>query len=134
MSNLPWTFGNTVIAGGPNVGKTTLSDSYAGDNVKVRHTDDLISSHDFSASSAEVSEWFNESGDTWVIEGVAVPRALRKWLAANPTGKPCDTAIWMQDPKSEQSEGQQAMAKGCATVWAEIVDELQARGVVILDA
>jgi hypothetical protein len=50
------------------------------------HTDDLIALG-WSEASAAVIPWISRPGP-WIIEGVAVPRALRKWFAANPTGKP----------------------------------------------
>jgi hypothetical protein len=67
-----------------------------------------------------------------VHEGVAVPRALRKWLAANPTGKPADKVIFLGKPWQELSPGQLAMTKGLVTVWKEVVGELVARGVELV--
>ncbi len=131
IMNLPIGFGNTVIAGGPKAGKTTLAASYDAGDIDVRHTDDLIETHEWSGASATVAEWFNDAGP-WIVEGVAVPRALRKWMAAN-SGKPCDTAIWMPHAKAERTPGQAAMAKGCQTVWDSIKAELEARGVTILE-
>lgn len=117
-----------VIGGGPLTGKTTLARS-AFAAVPVRHTDDLIDTHDWSAASATVAEWMAEPGP-WVIEGVAAVRALRKALAAT-DGAPCDRLIWLRDPHQEREPGQESMAKGCETVLAGIVDELTARGVTI---
>ena len=111
-----------VIAGGPRTGKTTLSKLVGAST--VRHTDDL----GWSEASAEVSTWFDVDG-SWIVEGVAVPRALRKWLAANPDGKPCDVAYWLEEPHERLTPGQASMAKGCAKVWGEILPELEARGV-----
>lgn len=59
------------------------------------------------------------------------PHALRKWLAAHPTGKPCDVVYWLEEPMCERKPGQISMANGCATVWLEIHDALAARGVEI---
>jgi hypothetical protein len=53
-----------------------------------------------------------------------IPRALRKWLAANPTGKPADKVIFLGKPWRELSPGQLAMTKGLVTVWKEVVGEL----------
>lgn len=120
------------IAGGPNTGKTTLAASY-GPN--VRHTDDLITSHEWSEASDEVATWFDNEGP-WCIEGVAVPRALRKWLRANAADmsrRPCDRVIWLTQPHIPLTKGQATMTKACATVWSEVVPHLRLRGVVIQD-
>lgn len=61
-----------------------------------------------------------------------MPRALRKWLAANPDGAPGDFLIWLNSTVSERSRGQEAMAKGCATVFDEIHVALAARGTRVL--
>jgi hypothetical protein len=128
------------IAGGPRTGKTTLAlDLYERTRIDpdhdrvgvLRHTDDLIDLG-WSEASAAAAEWFREPGP-WIVEGVAVPRALRKWLAAN-EGKPCDVVYWLEEPHEELSPGQVAMAKGCATVFDEIRAELEARGVHIVES
>lgn len=115
-----------AIAGGPRCGKTTLAASFG----EARHTDDLIGSKDWSAASAEVATWF-DADDPWIIEGVAVPRALRKWLIAHPDGKPCDVVHWLITPHVPLTKGQLGMLRGCETVWREIVGELTRRGVEI---
>lgn len=100
------------------------------------HTDDLLSSapigalkrrEDWSGQSDEVARWFDRPG-SWIVEGVTVPRALRKWLAAHP-GKPCDKIIWLTRPKVPRNKGQKAMADGCLTVWREVQFLLHERGV-----
>lgn len=114
-----------AIAGGPRCGKTTLAETLGA----ARHTDDLIE-RGWSEASALTATWFDEPGP-WIIEGVAVPRALRKWLAANPEGRPCDVVHWLGAPRVPLTDGQVSMFKGCAKVWGEIVGELQRRGVEI---
>ena len=120
-----------LITGIPKAGKTFAADAMAVEMAApVRHTDDLIGQLDWSAASAEVSTWLSEPGD-WIVEGVSLPRALRKWLAANPTGKPCDRIVFMATPRVELIPGQASMAKGIWKVWNEIVPELTARCVEI---
>jgi len=123
----PWrSASRIVIAGGPRVGKTTLARGYEGSH-RVRHTDDLIKLHNWNDASEAAAGWMTREGP-WAIEGVSVPRALRKWMRTN-DGKPCDVALWLAGPKAELSDGQLTMAKGCLTVWNEILDELHNRGV-----
>ena len=115
------------IIGGPRTGKTTLASAMS----NVLHTDDLIGQFDWSGVSEFVStDWLARSGP-WVIEGVAVVRALRKWLVANVDGAPCDRIIVLADPLVELSKGQAAMAKGHEKVWQEVRPQLRARGVAV---
>lgn len=133
-----------VIVGGPKTGKTTLGQKMARElaadvapeglpatAVKLMHTDGLIGTHGWSEASEEVARWLDVPGP-WIIEGVSAVRALRKWLASHPEGKPADRLIYMTKTWQELTKGQAAMAKGIVTVWAEVVDLLIARGVSIM--
>lgn len=115
-----------AICGGPRAGKTTFVAKHWPD---ARHTDDVMHLG-WSEASAEVSTWFDEPGP-WCVEGVAVVRALRKWLARSPEGKPCDRLIMCVYIGSDVSKGQDAMRKGVDSVMREIGGELQRRGVVV---
>ena len=123
-----------VICGGPRTGKTTLASAVAKEmwlvtpepdigerpDPAVRHSDDLIGTLDWSAASAKVATWLDGPGP-WIIEGVALARALRKWREAHPgEPPPVDRVIRLTTPHVELSKGQAVMAKGEATVWAEI--------------
>lgn len=130
-----------LIAGGPRTGKTSLANRLGQEmGLPVRHTDDLIGRFDWSGVSEEVARWMDAEGP-WIIEGVAVPRALRKWLFVNQeclgpgTGaKPADRIYWLDQPLVALSGGQSSMAKGCFTVWSEIFPTLYTRQVEILSA
>lgn len=122
----------TVIVGGPGTGKTHMAYKMLmnGTATHVLHTDDLISPYlEWSELSERVSEWFDDTYD--VIEGVAAARALRKWLKRNPEGAPCDRIVYLTRYHEEPSKSQAAMTKGIDTVFAEIRDDLIARGVEI---
>jgi hypothetical protein len=127
-----------VICGGPRTGKTTLATSlvdaghFVGcgrrdlDILPVRHTDDLIpelqhlGKDAWSEGSRRVSEWLDAPGP-WIIEGVSVCRALRKWREAHPgASPPVDKIFRLIEPHETLSKGQAAMAKGEETVWLEI--------------
>lgn len=115
-----------AVAGVPRAGKTTYAQSLP----NARSTDELVPLG-WSEASAKAAGWFNDN-DVDVVEGVAVPRALRKWLEANPEGKPCDEVHWFNQPRIPLTPGQSAMAKGCRTVFDEIRPELERRGVKIV--
>ena len=117
-----------AIAGYPRAGKTTLARSCEPLGVWIRHTDDLVGRMAWSDASEEASHWFEADGP-FVIEGVATPRALRKFLRRHPEGRPCDLVLWMGTPRVELTAGQRAMGKGALTVLREIEPELLARGV-----
>lgn len=120
----------TLVVGGPGVGKTTLSNMIAEqDGVPIRHTDDLIPEHEWSTASEKVAAWFDADGP-WIIEGVAVVRALRKWMATN-AGKPADLVLLGMTPKRKLTPGQRTMTKGHETVWREVRGELAKRGVEV---
>ena len=112
-----------LITGWPRAGKTTLSLSGNFDahpNTALRHTDDLIGHLDWSAASAEVAKWLEEPGP-WVIEGVSVARALRKWHEAHPhESPPCDRLIYLRTPHVELNARQAGMGKGVDSVMAEL--------------
>lgn len=116
-----------AITGGPKTGKTTMASTMSG---TIRHTDDLIGLG-WSEASLACSRWFDEPG-AWVVEGVMVPRALRKWLNRNRHGKPCDEVIFMTQPKAPTRPSHKNMSAGIDSVWLEIEGELARRGVKII--
>lgn len=123
-----------VIIGPPKAGKTTLAGEMAkSSGAELRHTDDLIGELDWSGCSALIaSDWFAQPGP-WIIEGVAAVRALRKWLASNGDGKPCDKIIALSKSWVELTPRQAGMASACAGIWGTIRGQLRARGVTIED-
>lgn len=123
-------FPRVAITGGPKTGKTTLADRLSElTGRQVFHTDDLANL-EWSEASLAASRWFD--GPEWIVEGVAVPRALRKWLGSN-QDSPLDAAlVYLRDPVLAITKSQEAMAKGVRTVWEEIRTELRARGAQVL--
>ncbi len=131
------------VTGGPKAGKTTYAEKRAehylrtyGVPMKVRHTDAIVHAfgtdrESWSKESAAVAGWFDEPGP-WLVEGVTVARALRKWLASHPEGKPCDVVVWLEHPVAARTKGQETMAKATSTVFLEVVAELQKRGVQVM--
>lgn len=137
------------ITGGPRTEKTTLAIGIAmrthdtgcpmtpvpheGDCTcsphTLRHTDDLIGKLEWSDASAEAARWLDEPGP-WVIEGVAVSRALRKWHDQHPDQPPpVDRVIYLENPHEDLSKGQAAMAKGVRKVHDEVEAWLNEHGI-----
>ena len=124
------------ITGGPCTGKTTLAvqldAEYGNFGVpSIYHTDDLMHL-DWSEASLAASKWLDLPGP-WIIEGVAMSRAIRKWIKAwdRASPPPLDKLIILSDPFEEPTSGQRTMAKGVATVTAEIEPWLREFGVVV---
>ena len=118
-----------AIIGSPRAGKTTLADQLGSTlPCVVLHADDLMPLG-WSAASAEIARVLHTTSDV-IVEGVAVVRALRKALGAC-TCAPVERCVVLERPREYLSRGQLAMARGCATVLAEIEPELVRRGVAM---
>lgn len=117
-----------AITGAPNSGKTTFASKKPG---VVRCTDEVMGAG-WSEASAIVAQWFDDPAID-VVEGVAVPRALRKWLLTHRVGRPVETLIVLRVPALARtaSPGQARMAAGMVKVLAQIEPELLHRGVQI---
>lgn len=119
----------TCVTGGPHSGKTTRARELAGES-PIHHADELVRELEWSARSEHVAAMLSAPGP-WVLEGVVVVRALRKWLAAHADGKPCDRAILLTAAHQPLTDGQARLRKSVHTVWAEILPELVRRGVEV---
>jgi broad-specificity NMP kinase len=126
------------ITGGPRTGKTTLARELAAQHpgTVVRHTDDLIEDYKhlgkeaWSAASQHVVDDWLTLPDPWVIEGVAVSRALRKWHEQHPGDPPpVDRVIYLTEPHESWTSRQRGMAAGVRKVHDEIEDWLAVFGV-----
>ena len=121
------------IAGGPQVGKTTLGERLAEEvDAAFYSTDATLLGYEWAEQSDFVVSWMMTFRPPWVIEGVPVIRALRKWLKNHPEGKPCDTLYWRFAARTERSRGQESLAKGCQKIYDEIAPELTKRGVSLV--
>lgn len=120
-----------VIDGGPRRGKSEIAKKIAADGRRYHHGDELRGL-EWSAGSQLASEWLDEDGP-YVLDNVAMGRALRKWLARNPTGKPADVVVHLSGAVIESNSGQESMATGNDSVWKEIRSELVMRGVRVIE-
>ncbi len=113
-----------LILGGPKTGKSTRAQ---GMGTPVLNTDHLRD-RGWGEDSAEVAQWMNKPG-SWVIEGTAVVRGLRKWMTQNPDARLDGVEIVaLNRPYGMRSEGQERMAKGCDTIWGQIRADAVRRG------
>jgi dephospho-CoA kinase len=120
-----------AITGGPRTGKTTYAAKLGAETgLPVTSTDDF-KDLGWSEASAHVAGLLAK-GEPGILEGVAVPRALRKALAANPDAKPIDKLVVLESPKVSRSAGQQAMGKGVRTVLDEVLPALRKLGVEVV--
>ncbi len=99
-----------AIAGGPKAGKTTLTAALELGR-RVLETD-AVMALGWSESSQNIADEANKHEGPLIVEGVAVPRALRK-------GMRVDCVVWLDKPHVPLKAGQAAMAKGCKTVLNE---------------
>jgi len=100
-----------LITGHPRSGKSTLAGLlHKTTDIPVRATDVLIPTHEWSQQSEVVSEWFTTPGP-WIIEGVTVARALRKYHHHYPRRTvPCDLLITLRRPTAGLLPGQISMS------------------------
>lgn len=94
-----------AIAGGPKVGKTTLSQQVA--DRPVIHTDDWIEAPWEDVPHIVIAACKDKP--RYVVEGVQVPRALRKGLEV-------DAVVWLDQPFAHLNPRQVGMAKAVQTV------------------
>jgi GTPase SAR1 family protein len=117
-----------AITGAPRAGKTSLANKISGE---VVHTD-ALKHLAWSDQSAAVAAMLTGGQPGDVIEGTTVARGLRKWLAANPVGKPVDILYYLPTAREALTAGQTSMAHGVDTVLREIAGELMDRGVQLV--
>jgi hypothetical protein len=104
-----------AITGVPHGGKTyTAKLLSAVLEIPYSGTDDVMHL-EWSEGSRIVSEWFDKPGP-WIIEGVVVPRAIRKWRARFADDKPIpdppfDKLIVLRGTGSTLLRGQEIMGK-----------------------
>lgn len=109
---------------------------------KIVHADDFIeapSKHkapNYSGTSdrlVPVLDEMSKYSGNFILEGVSVPRGLRKWFQANPTGKPCDALVWISAPRQTLTVGQQRIGTQSRTILLTILDEVEKRGIKFLE-
>jgi adenylate kinase family enzyme len=126
-----------VITGPPQSGKSTVGSILSAVfGIPLWQTDSLLPENlEWSEYSRRVAEWFDRPGD-WIIEGVVVPRAVRKWMAMHPTvDPPFDKFILLREPQNNLVKlGQQTMGKQVIALSEELLQWISPSKSVQLDA
>lgn len=116
-----------LITGSPKAGKSTLAGVFERIfQLPLRRTDE-VKDLEWSDASAEVCKWF-DAPDPWIIEGVTIPRALRKWrnFKGPEAPPPFDWFVFMPHPRQFLGTGQETMRKqveGMAIVQKDWIGE-----------
>lgn len=123
--NQTWYSGERImVAGWSGTGKTTLARKIAeSTGMPLLSTDDYIQLG-WSEASEHIANLLAD-GVPRVVEGVAVPRVLRKMLRANPLVKPCDRLIVLQFARRPQTAEQAAQGRGHDSVLVSVLPALQ---------
>ena len=109
-----------VIVGMPASGKMPLARELSAlYGLPILHTDE-IEGADWSETSEVASEGFD--GDSGFIAcGMAIPRALRKWIRRNEhAARPYSIAIGMWEPRGELTDAQLRMGRAAEDVWRQV--------------
>ena len=119
-----------AICGGPRVGKTSFARSLASEHgAPAVSTDDFMGAPWPAIPDLVLAQLRNLPA--WILEDTQAARVLRRWLnepAANP-GLTC--VYWLEKPLVELRDGQASMAKGVATVFADVRPKLYKLGVPV---
>lgn len=106
-------FCRMAICGGPNVGKTTLSDALA-ELIPVVHTDYFID-HTWQEQPELIMAGLADQ-KKFLVEGVQVARCLRKGLDV-------DIAVWLDVVRTPITVRQRGLAKGVAKIFRDWLDK-----------
>jgi len=123
-----------AICGGPRTGKSTLARKLAtGGPIFCTDPRGLVKDleqgveyvpddfADWSDASQYVADVFLMRPGPWVLDGVGVARALRKWRILHPGAPPpVDRLIVLTVPHRELLPGQERMTKGVMSVLGEL--------------
>lgn len=136
-----------IVVGGPSRGKSTLADRlhaetgapvYCGDPAStvryqypyVRYLPEGLDFRGDRGCAAWIaSHWLGMPGP-WIMEGHAMARALRRYLAVS-SKPPADRIVVLDCPAHRaETPGQAAMHKAVMTVWRQVARHPALRGLV----
>jgi hypothetical protein len=133
-----------AVIGGPRTGKTTYATQLAKElgvylaSTGKRTLDPLLSTDNFMTVG-----WDNvparviaalEDKEDFVLEGTQAARVLRRWYGLDLDGPRLDRVVYFDRPWVQRNGGQEAMAKGVATVFRDVEPYLRELGVPLIRA
>lgn len=121
--------GRVVITGVARSGKTHRARQLS---AKARGSDELLLLPK-SDQSEEASRWLDQPGP-WVLEGVMMLYALRRWLERNPKGKPADRVEFLNEFRLFPRPGHTRQAGEIRRAWPAVRNALRARGVPVVES
>lgn len=104
-------YGRVAITGAPKSGKTTICQRVDQTVRPLIHGDDYLHLG-WSESSQKMADIVNAIRGPMVVEGVQVPRALRKGMLV-------DVVVWLDRHDKWAHQGHETMGKGAWTVLGE---------------
>ncbi len=114
-----------VIAGGPRTGKSTFATRLNKElNIPIVSTDNYIACG-WSEAPHEIINDIKDL-DNYILEGVNCGRVIRK---LNEKGLDIcfDKVYYLGEPVVKyEKKGQESLAKGCKTVWLDVIPILDA--------
>lgn len=133
-----------VIVGGPRVGKTTYATKIAkqlgchlgSTGKRTEQEDGLISTDNYMKRA----DWKTlpdvvikdlKDRESFVLEGTQAARVLRRWLKEDPSSAKIDKVLVFNRPWVERNAGQNAMAKGVATILRDMAPLLRDSGIEV---
>lgn len=131
-----------ILIGGPRTGKSTYASRLRDLGYGVVCADPINRAKDvipgveylpaelgdpqaWSLASEYIATVLMARPGPWVLEGVAMARALRKWLPLHPGELPAEHVVVFAEAMAPQSEGQRRMSVGVASVFAQVSGRLR---------
>jgi hypothetical protein len=120
-----------IIAGGPRTSKTTYANKLSKElNIPVVSTDNFIACG-WSEAPHEIIKAI-ENMPSYILEGVNAGRTIRKMVEKN-IKLDFDKVYYLEEPVVEyDKKGQAALAKGCSTVWMDVIPSLDDAGIEVI--
>lgn len=120
-----------IIAGGPRTSKSTFAKELNKKlNIPIVSTDDYIACG-WSEAPHEIIDAIKDL-PSYILEGVNAGRTIRKMVEKN-IELDFDRVYYLEEPVIEyDKKGQMSLAKGCKTVWLDVIPSLDSAGIEVI--